>query len=153
MRGNYLRNMRQLLLLLLLFTRCKQTNDIAPTTKAIRDAFAASDVTTIVKYHHPDIIKYFGGTRIVTGREALTKGLTDMFRNTKLEFVENTVESTLYNGNTVIETSIFRFRSTPKNGGPVTYSKGRSMVVYVRSSDSPTGWVSIREMAQEAPAD
>jgi len=32
-----------------------------------------------------------------------------------------------------------------------TISRGRAMVVYVRYKDSPTGWASIREMAQTAP--
>ncbi len=32
-----------------------------------------------------------------------------------------------------------------------TISRGRAMVVYVRYKDSPTGWASIREMAQAAP--
>ena len=68
-----------------------------------------------------------------------------------MEFVGNKIESTVFNGSTAIETSIFTFKVTPKNGGTPTISSGRSMVVYVKYKDSPTGWASIREMAQAAP--
>ncbi|NII27987.1 DUF4440 domain-containing protein [Pseudoflavitalea sp. X16] len=121
------------------------------TTAAIRDAFGRGDVPAIVALHHPDVIKYFGGDNVVKGRVALEKGLTDMFRTSTMEFIENRVESTLFNGETAIETSIFAINIIPKNGGKPTVGRGRSMVVYVRYKDSPTGWVSIREMAQAAP--
>lgn len=39
----------------------------------------------------------------------------------------------------------------PKNGGTPTIARGRSMVVYIRDKTSPTGWLSLREMAQETP--
>ena len=69
----------------------------------------------------------------------------------KVEFVENTIESTVFNGETAIETSIFEIRDVPKNGGPASTARGRSMVVYIKYPQSPTGWVSLREMTQEAP--
>ena len=121
------------------------------TTKAIRDAFARGDVNAIVALHHPDIVKYFGGKNVVTGRDEMRKGLIQTFKNVKMEFVGNKIESTVFNGSTAIETSIFTFKVTPKNGGTPTISSGRSMVVYVKYKDSPTGWASIREMAQAAP--
>jgi len=120
-------------------------------TAAIRDAFARGDVAAIVALHSPDIVKYFGGNNVVTGRAALAKGLTQMFKSQKMEFVENKVESTLFIGNTAVQTVIFAFKITPKNGGKPTIGRGRSMVVYERSSQSPTGWLSVREMAQAAP--
>jgi ketosteroid isomerase-like protein len=121
------------------------------TTQAIRDAFGRGDVPAIVALHHPDVVKYFGGTNIVDGRASLEKGLTAMFRNTRMEFVENKVESTVFLGDTAVEVSIFAIKAIPKSGGPPVISRGRAMVVYVRSKDSPTGWASIREMAQAAP--
>jgi ketosteroid isomerase-like protein len=121
------------------------------TTAAIRAAFGRGDVPAIVALHHPDVVKYFGGKNVVIGRAALTKGLIQTFKSVKMEFVGNQIESTVFNGNTAIETSIFTFKVTPKNGGKPTLQKGRSMVVYVRYKDSPTGWASIREMAQAAP--
>jgi ketosteroid isomerase-like protein len=124
---------------------------LARTTQAIRDAFARGDVDAIVALHHPDVIKYFGGKNVVTGRAELRKGLIATFKNVRMEFAGNKVESTVFNGSTAIETSIFTFRVIPKNGGESTLSRGRSMVVYVRYKDSPTGWASIREMAQAAP--
>jgi hypothetical protein len=74
-----------------------------------------------------------------------------MFKSSNLEFVENKGENTLFNGNTVVETCIFGIKATPREGGKPTIGRGRSMVVYVRSKESPTGWASIREMIQAAP--
>lgn len=120
-------------------------------TLAIRNAFAAGDVEMVGKLHHPDIVKYFGGANVVRGHNELMKGLSEWFSTTKVEFVENTVESTAFAGDTAIQTVIFAIKSTPKSGGASTISRGRSMVVYVRDRRSPTGWLSVREMAQEAP--
>lgn len=121
------------------------------TTAAIRDAFARGDVPAILALHHPDVIKYFGESHVVDGREALASGLTQTFQNVRMEFIENRVESTVFNGPTVIETSIFSIKVTPKTGGQPTTTRGRSMVVYIKSKDSPYGWVSLREMTQAAP--
>ena len=121
------------------------------TTQAIRDAFARGDVAAIVALHRPDVVKYFGGTNVVTGRQELQRGLLDTFRNVKMEFVEHRLESLVFLGDTAVETSIFTIRTTPKAGGSPTLARGRAMVVYVKSKDSPTGWQSIREMAQAAP--
>jgi len=120
------------------------------TTQAIRDAFARGDVAAIVALHHPDVVKYFGGTNVVTGRQELQRGLIETFRNVKMEFVEHRLESMVFLGDTAVETSIFTIRTTPAGGSP-TLGHGRAMVVYVKSKDSPTGWQSIREMAQAAP--
>lgn len=121
------------------------------TKAAFATAFAHGDVKTLVTLHHPDIVKYFGGNNVVTGRAELAKGLTAMFRTSKIELVQNKVESTIFNGNTIIETCIFAFRSTPINGGKPSIGRGRAMTVFVRYKDSPYGWVSMREMAQAAP--
>lgn len=118
-------------------------------TKAmILDGFSKGDVKAVLAMHHPDIVKYFGGKNIVKGMEGLKKQLTDMFSYAKTEFIENNIESTIFNGDAVVETSIFAIRSTPKNGDSVRVFHGRSMVVYVRYKDSPTGWASLREMTQ-----
>ena len=121
------------------------------TTAALRDAFALGDVDAIVALHDPAIVKYFGGSNVVLGIEKLKKGLRETFKNSKMEFIGNQVESTLFHGDTAVETSIFTIRVTFKDGRPATVSRGRAMVVYVRSASSPTGWASIREMAQAAP--
>lgn len=121
------------------------------TTQAIRDAFARGDVAAIVALHCPDVVKYFGGTNVVNGRQELQRGLVQTFRNVKMEFVEHRLESLVFLGNTAVETSIFTIKTTPKAGGSPTFARGRAMVVYVKSKESPTGWQSIREMAQAAP--
>ena len=121
-------------------------------TKAlILEGFAKGDVDAVLMMHHPDVVKYFGGKNIVVGREGLKKQLTDMFSYAKTEFIENKIESTVFNDDAVIETSIFAIRSIPKNGDSSRIFRGRSMVVYVRYKDSPTGWASLREMTQEEP--
>jgi ketosteroid isomerase-like protein len=120
-------------------------------TLAIREAFAKGDATLVAKLHHPDVVKYFGGNNVVTGNAAVEKGAADWFKNSKVEFIENTVESTIFNGETAIQTAIFSIKTTPKAGGDPVISRGRSMVVYVRDKSSPTGWLSVREMVQAAP--
>ena len=118
-------------------------------TKAlILEGFTKGDVKAVLALHHPNVVKYFGGKNIVTGTEGLRKQLTDMFNYAKTEFVENNIESTIFNGDAVIETSIFAMKFIPKNGDSARVFRGRSMVVYVRYKDSPTGWASLREMTQ-----
>src|SRR5215469_2307806 len=93
------------------------------TTAAIRDAFGREDIPAILALHHPAIIKYFGGKNVVIGRDELAKGLTETFRATKFEFIDNQVESTVFNGPTAIETSIFTIKTTSKTDGKITISK------------------------------
>jgi len=120
-------------------------------TLAIRKAFAKGDAVSAAKLHHPDVVKYFGGKNVVTGRAELQNQLTNWFATTKVEFVENKVETTIFAGETAIQTVIFAIKSTPKKGGAPTIARGRAMVVYIKDKSSPTGWLSVREMAQAAP--
>lgn len=120
-------------------------------TLAIRNAFAKGDAALVASLHHPDIVKYFGGDNVVVGRAALEKGLSQWFQSSTVEFLENTIESTVFTGSTAIETSIFSIKATPKAGGQPAINRGRSMVVYMRDKSSPTGWLSLREMTQVAP--
>lgn len=86
-------------------------------TAAIRNAFEKGDAALATQLHSPNIEKYFGGNNVVIGRADLEKGLNDWFQNSKVEFIENKVESTVFNGETAIQTVIFAIKSTPKNGG------------------------------------
>ncbi|RAJ74971.1 ketosteroid isomerase-like protein [Chitinophaga dinghuensis] len=122
-------------------------------TAAIRGAFEKGDAELVTQLHSPDIIKYFGGKNVVTGREQLKKGLQDWFEHSKVEFVENKVENTIFNGEIAIQTSIFAIKTTPKIGGKASIGRGRSMVIYKKDKNSPTGWLSLREIVQEAPAE
>lgn len=119
--------------------------------RALGDAFAKGDAHKVAQLHHPDIVKYFGKNNVVIGRAALEKGLAGWFKNTKVEFIENTIESTVFTGNIAAQTCIFAVKTTPKAGGKSEITRGRSMVIYVRDKSSPTGWLSLREMTQEAP--
>jgi ketosteroid isomerase-like protein len=120
-------------------------------TAAIRNAFEKGDAALVGQLHRPDVIKYFGGNNVMVGRDAVEKGARDWFQNSKVEFIENTVENTEFIGKIAIQTVIFSIKTTPKNGGEPSIGRGRSMVIYIQDKSSPTGWLTVREIAQEAP--
>ncbi len=120
-------------------------------TAAIRSAFEKGDAALVAQLHSPNVIKYFGGNNVIIGRDAVEKGAREWFQNSKVEFINNIVESTVFVGETAIQTAIFSIKTTPKNGGKPTIARGRSMVVYVQDKNSPTGWLTLREIVQEAP--
>ena len=123
---------------------------VEATGAAIRAAFTAGNVAEIMRYHHPDVRKALSFTNVEVGGKAVATGLQDSLRQFHLEFVENNVESLLIEGDTAIEQTVFAIKATPLAGGPPSIFRGRTMGVYVRSKDSPTGWASIREMIQPA---
>jgi ketosteroid isomerase-like protein len=127
-----------------------QRESLRKTGDAIRSAFAKGDVDAILAYHHPEVIKALAYQNYIVGIEALRANLLGTFQAVKLEFLENTPETTLFHEGTAVEMSLFTIKSTPKAGGPPAVSKGRSMVVYVVHPASPTGWASIRETVQPA---
>jgi ketosteroid isomerase-like protein len=120
-------------------------------TATIRTAFEKGDAALVAQLHSPDVIKYFGGNNVIVGREAVEKGAREWFRNSEVEFVGNIVESTSFVGKVAIQTVIFSIKTTPKVGGVSTIGRGRSMVIYVQDKSSPTGWLTLREIVQEAP--
>jgi len=120
-------------------------------TAAIRSAFEKGDAALVAQLHSPNVIKYFGGNNVIIGRDAIEKGAREWFQNTKVEFIENTIENTEFAGKIAIQTSIFSIKTTPKDGGKPSIGRGRSMVIYIQDKTSPTGWLTLREFAQEAP--
>ena len=120
-------------------------------TAAIRKAFENGDAVLVGQLHSPNVIKYFGGNNVVVGRDAVEKQARDWFQSSKVEFIENTVENTVFVGNIAIQTVIFSIKTTPKSGGKSSIGRGRSMVIYIQDKSSPTGWLLLREIAQEAP--
>ena len=149
------------LLITVFFSTTGYTQDITDTTvlrqsldkatAAIRVAFEKGDAALVGKLHSPDVIKYFGGNNVIVGREAVEKGARDWFQNSKVEFIENTVENTTFVGKIAIQTVVFSIKTTPKSGGAPSIGRGRSMVIYVQDKSSSTGWLTLREIAQEAP--
>jgi ketosteroid isomerase-like protein len=125
-------------------------DSLARTGFLIRAAFSRGDVDAIMRFHHPNVIKALGYKNYQNGAEAVKAALAGTLANYHLEFIGNTMESLLVNGNTAIEQSLFTIKSTPVNGGQPLIFKGRSMTVYVRYNNSPTGWASIREQIQPA---
>lgn len=128
------------------------------TGEAIRAAFAAADVDAAMRYHHPEVRKAIAYDKVLVGREAVADNLRDTLKKFRLEFVRNDLESLLIEGDTAVEQTLFTIRVSPRasaassDSGAASYDfKGRTMVVYVRYSGSPTGWASIRELIQPAP--
>ncbi|MDE1192162.1 MAG: nuclear transport factor 2 family protein [Arachidicoccus sp.] len=124
---------------------------LANATAAIRSAFEKGDAALVAQLHSPNVIKYFGGNNVIVGRDAVEKGAREWFQNSKVAFIENTIENTEFVGNIAIQTSIFGIKTTPKNGGASSINRGRSMVIYIQDKNSPTGWLTLREFVQEAP--
>jgi ketosteroid isomerase-like protein len=149
------------LLIIVLFSTNTHSQDITDTTvlkqslekatAVIRSAFEKGDAALVAQLHSPNVIKYFGGNNVIIGREAIEKGAREWFQNTKVEFIENTIENTEFFGRMAIQTVIFTIKTTPKNGGQPSQGRGRSMVIYIQDKNSPTGWLTVREIAQEAP--
>ena len=143
---------------ILLFTSCSSTKNIVGSDKdrkaleqtsiGIRSAFAKEDIPAILSYHHPKVKKALGYKHLINGREELQKDLEGTFANVKLTWLENNVESLLFHNNTAIEMTAFTIEVTPKNGNKPFISKGRAMIVYIKSKQSPSGWSSIRELVQ-----
>jgi ketosteroid isomerase-like protein len=128
----------------------KDRNALEKTSQAIRAAFAKGDVAAAMEYHHPDVVKALAFHKQLKGRDAVAADLRGTLQQFNLEFVENQVESLLIEGNTAVEQTLFTIKGTPKEGGEPFLFKGRTMVVYIRYENSPTGWASIREMIQPA---
>ena len=149
------------LLIIVFFSTNAWSQDITDTTvlkrslekatAAIRSAFENGDAALVAQLHSPNVIKYFGGNNVIIGREAIEKGAREWFQNSKVEFIENTVENTEFIGEIAIQTSIFSIKTTPKDGGKSSIGRGRSMVIYIQDKNSPTGWLTLREFVQEAP--
>lgn len=118
------------------------------TSIGIRTAFATEDVSTILSYHHPEVRKALAYKHLINGRAELEKDLKNTFSHVRLKWLENHVESLVFHNNTAIEMTSYTIEVTPKNNAKAFLSKGRAMIVYVKSKESPTGWASIREVIQ-----
>ena len=53
----------------------KERESLDKATAALRNAFAKGDAALVTSLHSPDIVKYFGGNNVVTGRAALRVGI------------------------------------------------------------------------------
>lgn len=123
-------------------------SSLTKTSEEIHKGFLDGDVDKIMLFHHPQVIKAFAYDKYVVGAEAVRTGLVETLKSYRLEFVENKVENTFFQGKTAVESYLFVIKGTPKNGGDPFLFKGRSVVTYVRYKNSPTGWASIREVIQ-----
>lgn len=118
------------------------------TSAEIHAAFARGDLNAIASYHHPEVEKALSPTKYLKGREAVMADLRGVLEAYRLIFAEHELESLAFFGDTCVEQTRFAIRGEPKGSAAPFVFRGRSMVVYVRSSQSPTGWASIREIIQ-----
>ncbi len=126
---------------------------LTATSDSILAAFARGDADAAMAYHHPDVVKAFDvADSALRGRAAVRAALAGALRHARLEFVENRVESLAVAGDAAVELTRFAIRSTPRRAGhgAPSVSRGRTMVVWVRSGASPTGWLLFRELLQPA---
>jgi ketosteroid isomerase-like protein len=126
----------------------KDRKALEQTSVNILKAFSNEDIPTILTYHHPKVRKALGYKNIINGRDEMEKDLKNTFSYAKLVWLENKLESLIFQGNTAIEMTFFTIEGKPKDGSKPFIFKGRAMIVYVRSQESPTGWASIREIVQ-----
>jgi ketosteroid isomerase-like protein len=125
---------------------------IEDTSKAVRAAFARGDVDTIMLYHHPEVMKALAWDKYLVGRDAVAADLRATFENYHVEFQEDKIESLRIHGDTAIQQDAVVIKGTPKQGGKPFLFKGRALVILVRYEKSPTGWATLHEMIQPAPA-
>jgi ketosteroid isomerase-like protein len=116
----------------------------------IRAAFARGDVKAVMACHHPAVEKSFGPDSRLVGKPAVEANLADTLATNRLEFISNTIESLMIDGDVAVEQSLFAIRGTPRAGGTPWTFRGRTQVVYVRDTSNPCGWATIRELVQPA---
>lgn len=116
----------------------------------IRNAFSDGDLEKLESLHHPDVIKALGYDNVKNGRKEVLEGLEETMKDYSLEFVKNELENMFIQDDLVIAQGIFAIRGTPKAQGDPFVFEGRTLVTYIRYSDSPSGWATIREIIQPA---
>lgn len=141
-------------LILVLFTitiACSQEKDTKEFNKLRADlaqAFVAGDVQMIAAYHHPNVVKALAFDKLLIGRDANISELKGTLQSYSVKFKEHKIESFEIHGETATEISSFTIEGTPKGDGKPFIFKGRSLVLYIRYKESPSGWALIREMIQ-----
>lgn len=122
---------------------------IIATNQAIRDGFAAQDVSKILQFHHPDVEKVLAWNDYQKGHGDMSAALNGIFNNYILEFEGSpeTMDSLDVYTETAVMIAPFTVKGTSKQDSKAGFEfSGRTMIVYVRSTQSPTGWVTLREM-------
>gem|GEM_PF-1346672 len=122
---------------------------IDATNVAVRKAFAEGDLTTIKVYHHPDVTKTLAYNNIQKGRKEVLEGLKQTLQNFELQFTDDKeLEKLVITNEMVFMQARFALQLTPKNDNPSFVYKGRTLVIYQRYEESPTGWATIHEIIQ-----
>lgn len=142
-------------ILLLAFTHFSSGTHVADreliieTNQQVREGFASQDIAKILQYHHPKVEKVFAWDDYQKGHADMEAALSATFQNYTLTFEGSPedMDSLEIFGQTAVMIAPFSITGTPTNDevGPFVFS-GRTMIVYVRDSRSPTGWMTLREM-------
>ena len=126
-----------------------ERNDIIETNEAIRKGFVEQDIDAILMYHHPEVEKVFAWDDYQKGHTDMREALSQLFSNYKVSFrgEASEMESLKILDDSAVMIANFTLDGEPvaDDGEPFTYS-GKTMIVYVKSSTSKTGWVTLREM-------
>lgn len=123
---------------------------IVQTGAYIREGFAKGDTAMVKAYHHPQVVKAIFYDKTLNGRDAFIQDLAGTLKNNTLVFQNNQIKSILIKGDIAIEQTLFEIKGTPKSGGESWVFKGRTILIYVRYPQSPTGWAIIQEVIQAA---
>ena len=91
----------------------RERESLKQTGDAIRAAFARGDVPGILAYHHPDVIKALSYQNYLKGSTLSGRTCTERSKP-QLEFTENQIENTFFQGETAVEESLFAIKITPK---------------------------------------
>lgn len=123
---------------------------IGETGRIVQRAFLEQDIETILKFHHPEVRKVFSWENYQIGRDDMRAALAGLFSDYEVAFNNEGLGPANIEilGDTAVMIRDFVLLGKPKRGELEAFEyKGRTMLVFVRSSDSPTGWVTFREMA------
>ena len=118
------------------------------TRQAMGEAFRRGDVAGVMSYHHPDVRKALAYDRPLVGADEVASDLRASFAHAKIDFIEDRVEDLAFHGDVAVQIARFAVRVTPRSGDEPQVYHGRSQVVWVRYTGSPTGWAAWREMVQ-----
>jgi len=123
---------------------------VQETNRLVRAAFVAGDIEEIVRFHHPEVRKVFSWTNYQKGHDDMRTALAALFAHHTISFQNEGLPQPNIEllGDTAVMLVDFVLVGAPKTPEVAVFEySGRAMLVYVRSAESPTGWVIFREMA------
>lgn len=122
------------------------------TNRKVREAFKRQDIASILQYHHPRVEKVISWNDTQLGHAGMEKALSKLFSEYNVTFlpVQDKANIEIF-GDSAAMIRTFKLKGTPKTTGlnPFVF-EGKTLIMYVRYPESPTGWVTAREMLMSA---